>query len=166
MTPPIVAAGTHTVYPPMNASQAIALCCQLGDECQGFSIENAAPSSMPRKGCLKKNLDGGVSRNSMQDGYSKSPPVKKCEQDGLAATVFTAYQSHVIIVLASWCDAAVTISLNIDWPMLGFATAPRVFAPTIGGWQKAADFGNGSLPFTLTPEGVILVARPEDTAFG
>ena len=133
-----------------------------GDECQGFSIENNTPPSTPTKGCVKKNVDGGIERSTINDGHSKSssPATRKCEQDSVAATVFTAYkceqdsvaataftayQSHVIIVLASWCEAAVTVRFDIDWEMLGFATPPHLVAPKISSWQEAADFGHGGV---------------------
>ena len=79
-----------------------------------------------------------------------------CAADTIVATVFTAYSSHAILVLASWCTANATARLAVDWPSLGFSR-PHVSAPAIAGVQPASaavDIGALQVP----PSGIILVA--------
>jgi len=71
------------------------------------------------------------------------------------ASTYTAYRSHAIIAVASWCPQATAATLALDWAALGLDPATAaVTAPAIADVQAAGGpFDAHNLTFALPPSG-------------
>ena len=136
-----IASGTDLV-------SAQAHCC-ADPACAGFSWGVGGSG-----GCYKYSQTC-YEADASYDGYWKPgfvpPPPAPAPTE---ATVYSAFGSHAIIVVATWCAAPSTnATLSIDWPGLGLDPASvRVVAPAIASVQAAAG------PFLVGSDGSVTVA--------
>ena len=117
-----------------DLAAAQAYCC-TDPLCAGFSWGVA---SVPG-GCYKFSQTC-YEANAAYDGYWKPgfvPPPPPFART--LATTYSAYGSHAIVVVATWCRVGVNATVAIDWRGLGLdASAAVVTAPAIAGVQPAA----------------------------
>lgn len=148
--------GTSPFYPKLTIKEAKTICCNMTEECKGFSFSHAMDSKQRGVGCFKLNDNCGITKNNKYDGYSM-----QCSIDDFKATTFVVFQSHALIVIASWCPNSSTVSLQLNATALGLQKPLHMYAPAIPGIQSKKDFGNGTLPF-LVEKGWILVVEPNN----
>ena len=87
------------------------------------------------------------------------PSAPDAEHSEVLATVYMLRGSHAVVSIASWCPAATSANLTIDWPTLGMTTgSTTVTAPAIEGVQPAQIFPTASGPYNIPPNlGIILL---------
>ena len=126
-----------------------AACCANAG-CAGFSYETATGV-----GCCKASQDGTPSAQAGYDGYWKSGWIPPPEPTDCAlASVYSAYGSHAIVFLASWCIKATNVTLSVDWVALGIEQVTAIVTlPNIDGVQTAARLADAVGPFLITPTG-------------
>jgi hypothetical protein len=76
------------------------------------------------------------------------------------ATVYTAYGSHALVSIASFCPSNEPVTLSLDWDGLGLNAAQvTVAAPAVPGVQpNGATFPNATGPFVVNSgEGLFLL---------
>lgn len=136
-----IAAGT-------DLAAAQAHCC-ADSTCAGFSWGGIG------SGCYKYTQTC-LTTDPANDGYWKPgfvpppPPVAPTQ-----ATTYSAFGSHAIVVVATWCAGAdaTNATLTFDWAGLGLSPGSAiVVAPAIAGVQVAAG------PFTVDAGGAVTVA--------
>ena len=136
-------------YPKLSPLEAKAACCELKDQCVGFSyMATSAPKST---GCFEK-AKAGMIHSSGVIGYEKiGAPTGTCSLDDIKATTYVAFGVKALVVVASWSSANCTITLDIDWSALGLsAGSAKVSAPAVQGVQTAAGHGKGTGSIAIT----------------
>jgi hypothetical protein len=142
-----------TAIPAMTAAEASAYCCdKLAGDCVGFSFDAKHADVEHRAGgCFKKNADGGHGRGPPGwEGYTLhglAPPrpgggnssnssTHTCGTDyanqaagAVLVSTFSAFESHAVVVIASWCEGEARLRLHIDWEALGTQTFVHPLAP-------------------------------------
>lgn len=140
----------------LTLAQAQARCCN-DTICAGFSFSPGASS-----GCFKRSNSCLVNAGGV-DGYQKPGFVPAPAPGGAGAThatVFSAFASHAIVAVATWCPAGQHATLQIDYEALGLDPARlNVTAPAIAGVQAAASFPSAEGPFALTGGGIFLLLQ-------
>jgi hypothetical protein len=135
-----------------DLAAAQAHCC-ADQFCAGFSWGGVG------SGCYKYTQTC-YEEDAAYDGYWKPgfippPPLPAPTQ----ATVYTAFGSHAIIAVATWCESALNVTLSIDWAALGLDSSNAVIvAPAISDLQAASG------PFSVDGTGAVTV--PVDASAG
>ena len=137
-------------YPKMTVQEAKKTCCDLADECVGFSWDAKVDVLQKGAGCLQKHKSG-MAHGAGFNGYEKQGHGGTCNVTAdVKATTFVNHGVNAIIVVASWCTSASNVTLKIDWSALGLEQASsKVIQPAMKGIQKAADHGDGSGQLTI-----------------
>lgn len=134
-----------------DLSAAQAHCC-ADPACAGFSWGG------PGNGCYKFSQTCYES-DAAYDGYWKPgfvPPPPPAAPT--LATVYTAYGSHAIVAIATWCIAPLNATVHFDWAGLGLnETSVIVTAPAIASVQAASG------PFEVDASGSITVPLEAST---
>jgi len=134
--------------PGTDLAGAQAHCCD-DPLCAGFSF-----AKIPNGGGCYKYSQTCYENDESYDGFWKPgfvppppPPARTL------ATTFTAFGSHAIIVIATWCSAPGNATLAIDWSGLGLDPhTATINAPAVAGVQPAVG------PFAIQGDGSISVA--------
>ena len=164
--------GTEPAYPPLTVDEALQTCCDLGDECAGFSITRDLDAKGRGHGCFKKNAAGGTTKNKEFDGYKKTAaPGSECtskvtdSSGSVLATAFVSYGRRTTVVVASWCSLDANVTVNYDWEALGLdSSSVTARAPEIDGIQQEADLGDGTTLRVAAGQGVVFVIEPKGDA--
>lgn len=130
--------------------------CCASDRCGGFSF---APST--GDGCQKNDI-GCFHQSTVYNGYTKPGFVPPPDPNSaVLATTYSAYGSHAIVVLASWCQQESVVTLAVNWDDLGINPAQAaVTAPAIDGIQPAENFTHATGPFRVAPgAGIVIYIR-------
>ena len=142
--------GNLRCFSDLSLAAAQAECCN-NTSCGGFSFAAATGA-----GCFK-NAHGCFVPSATYHGYNKPGFVPVGGGAVLAAT-FSAYRSHAVVVVASWCTQATAATLSIDWAALGLdAARVNITAPAISGVQPARMFPNATGPFALAANGGVVL---------
>ena len=139
----------------LTLAEAQAKCCN-DTVCAGFSFVSAG-----QNGCFKRSNSCLVGASGV-DGYQKPGfvPAPTPGASATHATVFSAFASHAIVAVATWCPAGQHATLDIDYEALGLDPARlNVTAPAIAGVQSAASFPNAEGPFALPGGGIVLLLQ-------
>ena len=136
-------------------ADAQARCC-ADPLCSGMSFNPSVES-----GCWKRSNSCLVGASGV-DGYQKPGFVPAPAPGATAthATVFSAFGSHAVVAVATWCPAGQAATLVIDYVALGLDPARlNVTAPAIDGVQGAAGFPSAEGPFPLKGGGIVLLLQ-------
>jgi hypothetical protein len=129
--------------------------CCADDKCAGFSFTHAVDSGI---GCCKIDQDGGLNHDPAYDGYSRVGWAPEPEPGCAKATTFSKYASHAVVSVASWCTGMTNVTLTINWDELGLDPSTAVATlPNIDGVQKPMSLSSASGPFTISPQGGIVL---------
>lgn len=81
--------------------------------------------------------------------------------NSILATVFTTFEKIALIAIASWCSENCSVSLEIDWAVLGLSpTSTIAYSPLIPNMQIDGPVFLNRIE--LTPNGgTIVVLQPE-----
>jgi hypothetical protein len=144
--------GSNQKYPKLTVEEAKAQCCELDDQCVGFSWANAVSPTVKSDGCFEKN-NAGMVKDAAYDGYEKKGKGPAgCKPSDIKATTYVNFGKLAVVVISSWCTSSptATVSLAIDWTALGLtAAAAKVKQPAVEGVQTAVDHGKGDGHFTI-----------------
>ena len=127
-----------------------AACCE-DNACAGFSY--AASQGI---GCCKASQSGTPTSNKEYDGYWKTgwKPVPSGGSECALATVFSLFNSHAVVFVASFCGETTNVTLSIDWDALGLNQATvTVTLPNIDGVQNPATLQSATGPFEVDADG-------------
>ena len=100
----------------------------------------------------------GIADSRMIGWWAPGAPVRTSDPDVLATT----YQKDgtAMVALASWAQAAVDVTLAIDWKALGLDPARvRLRAPAIDKFQEARVFAAGDRIPIVPGRGWLLIAE-------
>ena len=149
------AGASNQKYPKLTVAQAKAACCELKEDCAGFSWMNSQPVDKPGTGCLEKKK-AGMEHDAAVTGFEKAggAVAGPCSDDDIKTTTYVNYGKSALVVVASWCAAPANVTLQIDWAALGLESgSATVTQPAIEGVQAAQKHASSS---GLFPSNVIL----------
>jgi hypothetical protein len=69
------------------------------------------------------------------------PPRGNASRDRVMATAFVHRGNSTLIAMASWANATVNVTLEIDWASLGLPSTTALCAPQMLGLQRVAPNG-------------------------
>jgi hypothetical protein len=124
--------------------------CCADPNCAGFSFSHAAESGI---GCCKTDQTD-LTSNPLYDGYKRQGWGPEPEFGCAKSTIFSAYASHAIVIVASWCQGPANVTLTFNWDELGLNPSTSIASlPTIEGVQTPSTLSSANGPFTVTPTG-------------
>lgn len=101
----------------------------------------------------------GIQESTLHGWWSGADPVRTSDPSVLATT--WSKPGKAMVALGSWNAEDTTLTLSIDWRLLGLDSSKAVLrAPAIRGFQEAGEWGPGSPIRIPAKKGLLLVVEP------